>query len=67
MAPRSSPSARRKRSRAALVRFHRARLPAPEDVFDGGEPERSGRKERRERKDATPRTCPRPRAWCGSA
>jgi ATP-dependent RNA helicase DeaD len=36
---------------AALVRFHRARLPAPEDVFDGGEAERGGRKERRERKE----------------
>ncbi|HEX2555623.1 MAG TPA: DEAD/DEAH box helicase [Microvirga sp.] len=36
---------------SALVRFHRARLPAPEELFDGGEPERGGRKERRERKE----------------
>ncbi len=36
---------------AALVRFHRARLPAPEELFDGGEPERGGRKERRERRE----------------
>lgn len=34
---------------AALVRFYRARLPAPEDLFDGGTQPERGRREPRER------------------
>ena len=40
---------------AALIRLHRAKLPAPEDLFDPGEPRPSGAGRDRERRDDRPR------------
>jgi ATP-dependent RNA helicase DeaD len=55
---------------AALVRFHRARLPAPEELYDGG-PERDTRGLRDAREPREPaRRAPARSAptspWCGS-
>ena len=40
---------------AALIRVHRSRLPAPEDLYDPGEPRGGGREERAERSPREPR------------
>jgi ATP-dependent RNA helicase DeaD len=46
---------------AALIRMHRAKLPAPEDLFDPGEPGGGGAGRDRDRRDERPRAPRAPR------
>jgi ATP-dependent RNA helicase DeaD len=48
---------------AALVRFHRSRLPAPEELFDAGPPPREERRPRREAAEARDRLGAEGTAW----